>query len=79
MEEVSDHLMKLNAFKSVGPDDMHPRVLKKMDDVDAELPSIVFERSWLSGKVQGDWKKGKCPWEDHGADPPGRDVKAHER
>ena len=60
MEEVPDHLMKLNAFKSVGPDDMHPRVLKKMDDVDAELPSIVFERSWLSGKVQGDWKKGKC-------------------
>jgi len=39
---------------------MHPRVLKKMDDVDAELHSIVFERSWLSGKVQGDWKKGKC-------------------
>ena len=24
----------------------------------AELLSIIFEKSWLSGEVPGDWKKG---------------------
>ena len=29
-----------------------------MADVVAELLSIIFEKSWLSGEVPGDWKKG---------------------
>ena len=42
--------MKLNVYKSMGPDDIHPRALK-------ELLSIIFEKSWLSGEVPSDWKK----------------------
>jgi len=37
---------------------MHPRVLREVVDVIAKTLSMVFERSWQSGEVHGDWKKG---------------------
>ena len=38
------HLMRLNVYKSMELDDMHP--------------TVIFEKSWLSVKVPGYWKKG---------------------
>ena len=50
--------MGLDEFKSLGMDGVHPRVLKELAEVGAELLSIIFEESWLSGKVPDDWRKG---------------------
>ena len=37
---------------------MHHRVLKELAEVVAELLSIIFKKSWLSGKVPDGWRKG---------------------
>ena len=41
---------------TIGHNDMHHRVLKELADVVAMMFSIVFEKSWLLGKIAGDWK-----------------------
>ena len=50
--------MKLNMYKSMGPDGINPRVLKELAEVVAEPLSIIFEKSCLSGEVRDDWRKG---------------------
>lgn len=84
--------------KSIGPDEIHPHILKELADKVARPLSIISEKLWLPGETANSWKRGNITSsfkkrkaedprnyrpvsltsvQDHGADSPGNDAKAH--
>ncbi|KFQ19671.1 hypothetical protein N332_09270, partial [Mesitornis unicolor] len=55
-EMVSDLLHHLDTHKSMGPDGIHPRVLRELAEVLAKPLSIIYQQSWLTGEVPVDWR-----------------------
>jgi len=53
-EMVSNLLHHLDAHKSMGPDGIHPRVLKDLAEVLIKTLSIIYQQSWLTAEVPVD-------------------------
>lgn len=54
---VRELLQKLDPYKSMGPDNVHPRLLRELADILMRLLSIISEQLWRSGNISEDWKK----------------------
>ncbi|RMC01238.1 hypothetical protein DUI87_22187 [Hirundo rustica rustica] len=55
-EAVRELLRCLDTHKSMGPDGIHPRVMRELADELANPLFIICQQSWLTGEVPEDWK-----------------------
>ena len=49
-------LQKLDTHMSMGPDGLHPTVLRDLADMVAKTLSIILQQSWLTRNVMVDWR-----------------------
>ena len=53
---VSKLLCNLNPHKACGPDNIHGRVLKELNEQVAPILTVIFSKSLKSGEIPKDWK-----------------------
>ena len=55
-DKIKKKLDNLNPYKSPGPDELHPRILKELSN-ELSLPlSLIFSKSFSEGELPQDWK-----------------------
>ncbi|OWK62811.1 hypothetical protein RLOC_00008152 [Lonchura striata] len=55
-EAVRELLSHLEVHKSMGPNGIHPRVMRELADELVKPLSIIYQHSWLTDEVPEDWK-----------------------
>ena len=55
-EIIKKRLRKINISKSSGPDQIHPRILRKLSDISNIPLSIIISSSLHTGTLPSDWK-----------------------
>ncbi|GAB0205059.1 mitochondrial enolase superfamily member 1 [Grus japonensis] len=58
---VSDLLHHSDTHKSMGPDGIHPKVLRELVEVLTKPLSIIYQQSWLTGEVPADRRLANVP------------------
>ncbi|KFO89369.1 hypothetical protein N320_00203, partial [Buceros rhinoceros silvestris] len=53
---VHELLHHLDVHRSMGPDGIHPRILRDLVEVLTKPLSMIYRQSWLMGKVPIDWR-----------------------
>jgi len=53
---INNLLCHLDSYKSMGPDGIHPRVLRELAEELTKTLSIIYQKSWLTGEVPDDWR-----------------------
>ena len=56
VEAVRELLLHLDCHRSMGPDGLHPRVLRELAGAIAEPLSAIYQRSWMTREVPEDWR-----------------------
>ena len=56
IEHVQEKLNHLNVYKSAGPDLLHPRVLRSLEDMLCGPLNHIFNKSAETGIIPADWK-----------------------
>ncbi|KFO85530.1 hypothetical protein N320_05067, partial [Buceros rhinoceros silvestris] len=55
-ETVNKLLHQLDVPKSMGPDGIHPRVLRELVKVLTKSLPMFYQQSWLMGEILIDWR-----------------------
>ena len=55
MIQVETETYCSTCHKSMGPDGIHLKVLRELVDMIAKLLSTIYQCSWLTGEVPGNW------------------------
>ena len=55
-EDVQEKLNHLNVYKSTGPDLLHPRVMRSLEDMIRGPLNHIFNKSAETGIIPADWK-----------------------